>query len=197
VPQIYWEIGGTQDRFRVLDQWWRDQNVKNRLVWPGLYTSHVYAGTDRWPMREIPAQVAQIRAARAGSDDTPGEVHFRLAALFAEDNRLGLMLSDLYRERAIVPAAPWLGARVPAAPQLSLVPGNGAASFTLAPGDSTHVRWWLIQTRNSSGAWTTSLRPTGEGQLIASVLGGADIDEIAVSAISATGVASVPTIVTP
>jgi hypothetical protein len=80
---------------------------------------------------------------------------------------------------------------------LTLVPGNGAASFTLTAGDSAPVRWWLIQTRNRSGVWTTSLRPTGEGQLIASVLGGADIDEIAVTAISPTGVASAPTIVSP
>jgi uncharacterized lipoprotein YddW (UPF0748 family) len=196
-PQIYWEIGGTQDRFRVLDQWWRTQNPEGRHIWPGLYTSRVYGSGDVWPMREVAAQVAQIRDVRAGSRDDPGHVHFRLGALFANDNRLAMTLSDLYRERALVPAFPWLGAHVPAAPHVSLLPGTGAASFTITPGDSARVRWWLIQTRGRDGAWTTSLRPVGEGKLTAGALGTNDPDEIAVTAISATGVASTPTIITP
>lgn len=197
-PQIYWQIGGTQDRFRLLDQWWRTQNVLGRHVWPGLYTSKVYgSGSDTWPMGEIPAQVAEIRSARAGTDDAPGEVHFRLGAFFADNNRLAMVLSDQYRERALVPAFPWLGGRPPATPLVTLSAGDGAVSFTVAPGDSTHVRWWMIQTRGRNGAWTTTLRPAGEGHVGAAAMGTTDPDEIAVTAISATGMASEPAIVTP
>lgn len=196
-PQLYWEVGGTQDRFRLLDDWWRTQNPLNRHIWPGLYTSKVYGGSDRWPMNEIARQVTEIRETRVGSSDAPGHIHFRLGALFADNNRLALTLSDPYQERAIVPAFPWLGPAIPAAPQVTVVTTDGPTAFTIAQGDSTRVRWWLIQTRGRDGAWTMTLRPAGEGRLGAGSFGTSDPDEIAVTALSQTGVASAPTIITP
>jgi hypothetical protein len=196
-PQLYWEVGGTQDRFRVLDDWWRTQNPFNRHIWPGLYTSHVYGGTDRWSMNEIPLEIAEIRESRAGSRDLPGHIHFRLGALFAQNNRLAMTLGSSYQEKAIVPAYPWLGATAPAAPVVTFVAADGPSSFTVAPGDATRVRWWMIQTRGRDGAWSMTLRPAGEGRLGAAAFGTSDPDEIAVTALSETGVASAPTIVTP
>jgi uncharacterized lipoprotein YddW (UPF0748 family) len=197
VPQLYWELDGAQDRFRALDAWWRRENVRGRHIWPGLYTSHVYGGRDVWPMGEIARQVEAIRESRIGSSAVPGHVHFRLAALFADNFRLASTLAGDYRERALVPAFPWLDARVPAAPQVSLVAGDGATNFTVAPGDTARVRWWLIQTRGRNGNWTTNLREAGEGKLSAAALGTSDPDEVAVSAVSPTGVSSAPTIVLP
>lgn len=196
-PQLYWEVGGKQDRFRELDAWWRRENVRGRYVWPALYTSHVYGGRDAWPMNEIAEQVAAIREARVGSTDVPGHIHFRLAALLVDDSRLGRTLATEYQERALVPEFPWLGARAPAPPHVSLIAGDGASSFTVAAGDATHVRWWLIQTRGRDGAWVTNLRPAGEGRLAAAALGTNDPSEIAVTAISPTGVASRPTTILP
>jgi uncharacterized lipoprotein YddW (UPF0748 family) len=196
-PQLYWEVGGTQDRFRLLDNWWRSQNPLNRHVWPGLYTSRVYGGADRWPMGEIARQIAEIRDARVGTGDSPGHIHFRLGALFANNYELAASLSDTYQERAIVPAYPWLGPTVPAPPRVTVVAADGPASFTIAPGDSTSVRWWLIQTRGHDGAWTMTLRPAGEGRLGAGAFGTSDPDEIAVTSLSQTGVASAPTIYVP
>jgi uncharacterized lipoprotein YddW (UPF0748 family) len=196
-PQLYWEIGGTQDRFRALDDWWRTQNPFNRHVWPGLYTSRVYGTGGRWALSEIPHQIAEIRDSRVGSGDSPGHIHFRMGALFADDNRLAMTLRDAYQERALVPAFPWLGAKAPAAPAVTVVATDGPASFTVKPGDSTSVRWWLVQTRGRDGVWSMTLRPAGEGNLLASAFGTSDPDEIAVTALSQTGVASEPTIVTP
>ena len=196
-PQLYWQVGGPQDRFRLLDDWWREQNPLNRHIWPGLYTSHVYGSSDRWPMNEISRQIAEIRDSRVGTSDPPGHIHFRLGALFADNNRLAMTLSDTYQERAIVPAFPWLGPAVPAPPVVTLAGADGAAAFTIAAGDSTSVRWWVIQTRGRDGAWTMNLRPAGEGRLSAGGFGTSDPDEIAVTALSQSGVASTPTIVTP
>lgn len=195
-PQLYWELAGAQNRFRALDDWWRSQNPFNRHVWPGLYTSRVY-GSGRWSLSEIPEQIAEIRDSRIGSGDAPGHIHFRMGALFADNNRLAMTLSDTYQERALVPAFPWLGAQAPATPIVTVVATDGPASFTVKPGDSTSVRWWLIQTRGTDGAWSTTLRPAGDGRLLASAFGTSDPDEIAVTALSQTGVASAPTIVTP
>ena len=67
----------------------------------------------------------------------------------------------------------------------------------IAPGDTTRVRWWLIQTLGRDGRWTTTVRPAGEGRFTASAFGTADPEEVAVTAISSTGVASRATIVAP
>jgi uncharacterized lipoprotein YddW (UPF0748 family) len=196
VPQLYWQVGGTQDRFRLLDAWWRSENPQGRYIFPGLYTSHVYGGTEPWSTDEIATQVTTLREARVGTPEVLGHVHFRLAALFANSDRLGATLSGLYAERAIVPAFPWLGIDTPAAPQVAVVPGDGAAaSFTITPGDSVRVRWWLIQTRGRDSVWATTLRPAGEGKLGVFAFGTNDPDEIAVTAIGATGVASAPVLV--
>src|SRR6185503_17718384 len=102
-------------------------------------------------------------------------------------------LSGLYAERAIVPAFAWLGGVAPAAPQVVIVPSDGgAASFTITAGDSVLVRWWLIQTRGRDGVWTTAVRPAGEGKLGVAAFGTNDPDEIAVTAIGVTGIASAP-----
>ena len=102
-----------------------------------------------------------------------------------------------YRERALVPASPWLVARAPAAPLVSVVNTDGPARFIVTPGDSVRVRWWLIQTRGRDGRWTTKLRPAGEGRLDASALGTNEPDELAVTAIGVAGVASPPTLISP
>src|SRR6185503_18961443 len=170
-PQLYWEIGGTQDRFRLLDAWWRSENVRGRHVWPALYTSHVYGGRDAWPMGEIARQVEAIRASRIGTADVPGRVHFRLAALFDDNMRLTNTLANDYRERALVPAFPWLGAAAPAAPRVSLVTNGGAAAFLVEPGDANTPRWWLIQTRGRDGAWRTNVRLSTDTKFTAAALG--------------------------
>src|SRR5439155_15073685 len=137
-PQLYWPIDGTQDRFRVLDAWWRTQNPLGRHVWPGLYTSRVYAPNNGWPMSEIASQIAMIRDARAGSTDVPGHIHFRLGALLADHDALGSALgTGAYADRAIVPAFPWLGGAEPAAPAVGSTADDGSTVLTITPGDST------------------------------------------------------------
>ena len=196
-PQLYWEVGGYQDRFRALDAWWRRENPNARYIWPALYTSKVYGGHDAWPLGEIRTQVDAVRESRAGVEEPSGHVHFRMGALFANDDRLARNLGASYQARAIVPGFPWLGAMPPAAPLVSVVTTDGPAKFAITPGDSVTVRWWLIQTRARDGQWTTALRPAGEGRIDASAFGVNEAAELAVTAISMSGMTSHATVVIP
>jgi len=163
-----------------------------------LYTSHVYGGNDAWPLNEIGDQIAEVRESSAATSEPPGHVHFRLSALFADSDRLAQTLAPEYRDRAIVPAFPWLGARAPAAPVVVVDSGtSGPERYRIATGDSVAVRWWLIQARGRDGAWTTTLRPAGDGRLTPGAFGTDDPDEVAVTAIGVTGVASPPSITLP
>lgn len=194
VPQLYWEVNGAQDRFRVLDAWWRTENPQRRYVWPGLYTSRVFGGGfDTWPTQEIKTQITTIRDARVGSADAPGHVHFRLSALLADNERVAQSLATTYSEHAIVPAFTWLGASAPAAPSIATT--SSTTTFTMIPGDAARPRWWLIQARGAGGTWTTRLQPGTVAQIAVDSIGAASPNEIAVSAISATGVEGDPAIV--
>lgn len=193
-PQLYWQVGGYQDRFRALDAWWRRENTLGRHIWPAIYSAHVYGGYDAWPLNEIRTQVLTLRDARA-TDEPPGHVHFRLVALFENDAELARTLASSYRDRAVVPAFPWLASAPPAAPVVSAPTRDGPAKFTVAPGDSISVRWWVIQTRGRDGAWTTTLRFASEKSGDEITAGTNVSDAIAVTALGIAGVASEPTVV--
>lgn len=196
-PQLYWQVGGHQDRFRALDAWWQRENVKGRYIWPAFYTSKVYGGYDKWPLEEIRKQIDHVRESRVGVEEPSGHVHFRMGALFSNNDALAKDLGISYPTRAIVPAFPWLGSTKPAAPLVSVLNTDGPARFTVTPGDTVTVRWWLIQTRGRGGQWTTTLRPAGDGKIGAATFGTDEPSEIAITALSVSGMASAPTVVAP
>ena len=62
---------------------------------------------------------------------------------------------------------------------------------------TVRVRWWVIQTRGRDGVWTTSVRRAGDENMGAASFGTHEPDEIAVTALGVSGVASQPTVITP
>jgi uncharacterized lipoprotein YddW (UPF0748 family) len=197
-PQLYWQISGAQDRFRALDDWWLTQNPRGRHVWPGLYTSRTWSNRAGWSMDEIPSQIETLRHRRANTEDSPGHVHFRLGALLAQRGELGASLATgAYVDRAVIPAAPWLGQSEPGAPVITPVTSDGPTSFTLTPSDTVAVRWWLVQAHGRSGRWTTTVQLAGSGSLAVAALGSDEPDEIAVRGISPSGMIGAPSIVVP
>ena len=105
-PQLYWKIDSAGQSFPKLLAWWAEQNVHDRHIWPGLYTSRVASpGNGNWPAEEI---VNQIETARR-IDGANGHIHFSMKALM--DNRGGLakrLQRETYENPAPVPASPWL-----------------------------------------------------------------------------------------
>ena len=214
-PQLYWALNGEQSRFRVLDRWWHSENVQGRHIWPGINTTRVGAPRASWPASEIYAQVSAIRQGRAdaaasnipagagddgdavGALDSPGHVHFRLGAICGGDRRAPLataMHEALYRDPAIVPAAPWLDARVPAAPSVTALGVTGMLS--VVPADDTPVSWWLVQWREADGSWKSRLRRVEEhGAAPVALDAGANPTAVAVSAVGRAGVSGKATVV--
>jgi uncharacterized lipoprotein YddW (UPF0748 family) len=101
-PQLYWKIESEGQSFPKLLAWWQEQNVHNRQLWPGLYTSQVgNRELNDWPADEV---VAQIRLARQQPGAT-GHIHFSMKALL--QNRGGIadaLRQDLYAEPTATPS---------------------------------------------------------------------------------------------
>ncbi len=202
-PQLYWASDGEQARFRKLDAWWRGENPHQRHVWPGLLTMRVAEGHNRWPAGEIAHEIELLRAARQPTGESQGHVHFRLKSLLADAiGALGDRLAGtLYADRALPPASPWLGAAAPAAPRFVGCAGptgpDDPRVLTVAAGDTTRVRWWLARWRDAHGAWTTQVLPGDTPAVSARFGSGDDADEVAVAAVSSTGVVGPSVVLRP
>lgn len=106
-PQLYWPIDQYEQSYPVLLAWWHSENIHNRHLWPGNFTSRVADdGPVIWRADEIVRQVRLTRLQR-GAD---GNVHFSMRALMRNsDNLIQRLATDVYAEPAMVPASPWLG----------------------------------------------------------------------------------------
>ena len=187
VPQLYWPLESTQNRFERLDEWWHTQNPKGRQIWPGLYTEQ--EDVARWDQGAIAAEIAWLRAFDARAGAQTGHVHFRIGAMSTDSSALGSRLrSAAYDEPALVPEFPWLGVEAPPSPTLL----RDSTGLVAAPGDRTPVAWWLVRRQTDSVTWHAQLVRAlpGAHLLLANELAGDD--RIWVSAIGRDGRESPP-----
>ncbi len=125
-PQLYWPIARIAQSFPVLLGWWSEENIHNRHLWPGLYTSNLRGEEG---VTEI---INEIMVVRGFIPDSPGHVHFSMRALM--DTARGMspaLKTGPYQTEALVPPTPWLSKRAPSAPDVSLS----------AKGDLLTVSW--------------------------------------------------------
>lgn len=190
-PQLYWPIGGAQSRFTRLEQWWHDENVRERHVYPGLHTDREVVGGKRWSQGEIVDQIDTLRALRAGTSAAMGHVHFRMKSVIALENTL----RTAYTEQALPPAMPWLDARVPARPAVSTSANQGGAVLLrLAAGDTVPVRWYAVHILGDDGVWRLSMH-RGNESLVLPVAASRLPKAVAVRALSPSGMESAESIV--
>jgi uncharacterized lipoprotein YddW (UPF0748 family) len=197
VPQLYWHSDGEQARNRRLDAWWRAENVRGRHLWPGMLTMRVASGANRWPASEIERQIGGYRAARAGSAESLGHVHFRLKSLL-DDAPGGLgdrLRAGTYAAPALPPASPWLGADRPGTPGLASC-GGAVPAATLTAYGPGRTRWWFVQWRDAAGRWTGRTLPATSAVPLA-FSDGSRPTAVAVRPVSPTGVEGAPLVLAP
>lgn len=185
-PQLYWRIEQKEQSFPVLLDWWAEQNVKHRHLWPGLSVSAAVG--QAWNANEIPNQIRLIRK-EPGSN---GYILYNASSLFGENPRArGLqhtLLVDFDQEQALVPASPWLGGPAPAKPSLSVTDEkNGIRLAWNDTGTNAVVRWWIVQTK-SLNDWKTEILP---GNMSTATMSGRP-EVVAVAAVNRVGEASAP-----
>jgi uncharacterized lipoprotein YddW (UPF0748 family) len=115
VPQLYWEFGCCQN-FDLLSDWWKDQAGDKVQFYAGigLYKSDrsTYSGS-LYSSREVPNQIRYTREINA-----EGNVMFRSRNLTVYNSRgiRDTLRTDLYKNRALVPAFEKINLPVPDMP---------------------------------------------------------------------------------
>src|SRR6185369_3444247 len=97
-PQLYWPVNSPQQSFPVLLNWWTQQNIKGRGIWPGLSAASV---GEKVSAEEMGRQIAATRVQPGAS----GEIFFHLKNV-SENVDLRRVVADGNREFALVPAIP-------------------------------------------------------------------------------------------
>lgn len=148
VPQLYWPLASKEQSFPVLLDYWIGQNKAGRAIYAGLFTSAI-SDEKKWSPNDITQQIALARS-RPGAS---GHVHFSANAFM--DGRKGIneKLAPLYATPALVPAAPWLGTKAPAAPQLQR--GTGRTIDVSCPADAHLLAVW----QRAGELWFFSVQP--------------------------------------
>jgi len=177
-PQLYWPVKPADQSYPVLLKWWVDENVKGREVWPGLAVYKIpVVGPKHMSAAEIVQEIDLTRA----QPGARGHVLFNAGVLMKNMGRIADLLSQTYREPALIPAMPWLD---------SLAPGKPAAAIALdslqttvisfQPADTKSLSAWLVQIRVDS-AWRSAILPAFERTFI---LSGPDARADAISVIA-------------
>ncbi len=162
-PQLYWAIDNEGQRFPVLLRWWNRQNIQNRFIWPGLYTSNIANYPEYgFPSTEI---INQIELARE-MQQTAGHIHFSMQALMQNYGDIGdELLAGPYRHEVLVPAASWKGIQQPAKPKAKLKQLEDHYKIRLSPEHVSSPWLWVIKVKYGN-SWEINIYPGRKDKLI-------------------------------
>jgi uncharacterized lipoprotein YddW (UPF0748 family) len=99
-PQLYWKRDAVGQGFEPLLDYWITQNTKNKLIYSGLYTSRLLAGTSAqpWPANEILEQLKIIDRKRKAVNHINGHIHFSMKAIMQNTDGIADKLQQYFAE---------------------------------------------------------------------------------------------------
>ena len=135
-PQLYWPINQLNLSYPVLLGWWKEQNLKGRHLWPGINLSNGAAGgtTDE--------TVNKIMVTRGMLPESPGVIHWSIGQLVSSPDMVKAIAVGPYKNKALVPASPWLDKQAPTPPAIILSKEKDSVKVSWShktPGDVS--RW--------------------------------------------------------
>jgi len=179
-PQLYWPVDSPQQSFPVLLNWWTQQNVKGRNLWPGL---NAVAVGEEWSVNEIARQISITRR----QPGTSGEIFYHLRTI-VENQALADLIRTQYGQSALVPASPWLASLPPVKPKL-IVAENNRSSLGVRWETAGEAAWlWILQYRTNR-VWATEILPAHQTTW---TFENSRPDMVAVSAVDRVGNVSSP-----
>lgn len=105
-PQLYWQIDPPAQSYPVLLNWWVEQSLKGRHVYPGNALYRTASSSSDWPISEI---VRQVNITRSMHDRLAmGNIYFSLTDIMDNVKDVQSVLAMLYPQKAVVPTMNWL-----------------------------------------------------------------------------------------
>lgn len=182
-PQLYWGINEKNQSFPILLEWWAKQNVKHRLLCPGINTRKT---ARQWQPQEIINQVLITR----NQVGVLGHIHWSIGALAQNNSTLTTQLmTSIYEEQAVAPAYIWLDQNRPARPRVYIGSNTKGDHLTLKieTVEPQKIWLWCVQTKIGN-KWRCEFYPSNKPMI--NLRNSQSAEAIAVSAINRYGIAS-------
>lgn len=150
-PQLYWPINSQRQSFKDLLEWWQEENTQNRHLWPGLNTVEVRA-----PNRatEIVNQVKITNEVL--NKQSVGAVHYSVAGLMNNREMVSALKNGPYKEKALIPASPWMKAEVLTKPTLHILNNNETIVASWLNKAPKNAFQWVLYTQYDQ-EWSTEI----------------------------------------
>lgn len=113
-PQLYWKIGKIGQSFPELLGWWKNENIQQRHLWPGIRID--YGGDDLNAQETI----AQIMITRGMLPQRKGTVHWSIGQLMKYDSLSRKIAEGPYAKKSLIPPSPWLDNIPPSQPDFEI-----------------------------------------------------------------------------
>ncbi len=198
-PQIYWQIESKKQPYAKLLGWWAEQNVKQRHLWPGNFTSKIGEKPKKedkdkkkkdeekpappWKAEDIIRQIEATRAIPGAS----GNVQFSMKALMKNKEGIADKLKKgPYAEPALVPESPWLGHETPEKPDVAAKRTDAGVALEMKSPAGKPPWQWLVRVLTTKGT-KTSILPGAISEQIVPMPNDADARSVTVSGISRLG----------
>jgi uncharacterized lipoprotein YddW (UPF0748 family) len=149
-PQLYWAIDPPAQSFPVLLNWWMQQNIKGRNIWPGLNATAV---GNKFTTAEIARQIKVIRTQPGAG----GEIFYHLNTVLT-NRALNDSIRSQYGQTTLVPPSPWLDSTPPAKPRLAATESRAGLRFQWENSGGEPAWLWVLQYR-ANEMWTTEILP--------------------------------------
>lgn len=178
-PQLYWETARKGQSFPVLLDWWREQNVKKRFVWPGIAAYRI-GSTETFNAGEIAAQIGKTR-----TTGDAGAIFFSQKSL---RNDLGGIQRELtqhvYTNDAVIPHFSWIAAAPMRAPEVKIEREGKYVRASWRERGEHRAFWYVVRAKDKDG-WSQSVLPASEHAITLSA--SRQIEKIVVTAVDRLG----------
>ena len=156
-PQLYWETARKGQSFPVLLDWWKQQNVKGRFIWPGVAAFRI-GSTPTFTTGEIANQIEHTRV----SPETSGAIFFSFKSLRNDMGGIQSALRDqVYARDALVPEFTWIRSPKPLAPKVTISRDNNYVRATWTERGLRKAFWFVVYVKDQDG-WSYSTLPAAE-----------------------------------
>jgi len=180
-PQLYWPIDSKRQSFTKLLNWWKDENTKNRHLWPGLNTVEVNA-KDRTV--EISNQISLTKEILPKS---AGVVHYSMAGLIQNPTLIKNLKDNIYKEKALIPASGWLQSEYIHKPSISVDKNNETVNLNWSTKNLSVVNKWVLYKRYGD-IWEMEILKANKKSLdIITIKNGKKLNAVAIRAIDRLG----------
>lgn len=143
-PQLYWKEDGPQ-RYSSLLKWWQNENIQNRHLFPGLNTVGIKGVANR--STEIANQINTNRQILKSK----GEIHWSIAGITKNPEMLAT-LQNLYKEKALIPASPWLKSENLEKPFLNFQTKENSVDINWNSVQNDKINHWILYSKYD-GIW--------------------------------------------